>query len=166
MDSVPAASSPEPVVPGTRPVRSFEETSVGGTHHLGELQYAIMRVLWDEGEATVARVQERLSGGDEERDRALTTIATMLTKMEKKGVVDHELEGRQYVYRPIVSETAVHRSMVAELTERLFDGDVTALVSHLLEEQQIDAAELAELRRLIAAADRPRGGGGKERRRG
>jgi predicted transcriptional regulator len=133
-------------------------------HHLGKLQHAIMRVLWSEERATVARVRDVLAGeGD---GRALTTIATMLTKMEKKGVVDHELEGRQYVYRPIVSETAVHRSMVAELTERLFDGDVTALVSHLLEEQQIDAAELAELRRLIAAADRPRGGGGKERRRG
>jgi predicted transcriptional regulator len=133
-------------------------------HHLGKLQHAIMRVLWSVERATVARVRDVLAGeGD---GRALTTIATMLTKMEKKGVVDHELEGRQYVYRPIVSETAVHRSMVAELTERLFDGDVTALVSHLLEEQQIDAAELAELRRLIAAADRPRGGGGKERRRG
>lgn len=133
-------------------------------HHLGKLQHAIMRVLWSEGRASVARVREVLA--EEGDGRAPTTIATMLSKMEKKGVVDHELEGRQYVYRPLVSETAVHRTMVAELTERLFDGDVTALVSHLLEEQQIDADELAELRRLIAAADRTRGGGGKERRRG
>jgi predicted transcriptional regulator len=132
-------------------------------HHLGKLQHAIMRVLWNEGRATVARVRDALA--EEGDGRALTTIATMLTKLEKKGVVDHELEGRQYVYRPLVSETAVHRSMVAELTERLFDGDVTALVSHLLSEQQIDASELAELRRMIAATDRERGGG-KERRRG
>jgi len=132
---------------------------VGGTHHLGDLQYAIMRVLWDEGEATVARVQERLSSGDE-RDRALTTIATMLTKMEKKGVVTHTSVGRQFVYRACIEEKDVHRSMVAELTQRLFQGDFGALVSHLLTEQEIDKKELERLKGLIAEK------GGKEKRRG
>lgn len=132
---------------------------MGGTHHLGDLQYAIMRVLWDEGEATVARVQERLSSGDE-RDRALTTIATMLTKMEKKGVVTHTSVGRQFVYRACIEEKDVHRSMVAELTQRLFQGDFGALVSHLLTEQEIDKKELERLKGLIAEK------GGKEKRRG
>ena len=44
----------------------------------------------------------------------------------------------------------MHRSMVAELTAQLFDGDVTALVSHLLTEQEVDAGELTRLSRLIA----------------
>jgi predicted transcriptional regulator len=126
---------------------------------LGDLQYAIMRVLWDEGEATVARVQERLSSG-EERDRALTTVATMLTKMEKKGVVAHKSVGRQFVYRASIEEKDVHRSMVEELTQRLFRGDFSALVSHLLTEQEIDKKEVARLKALIALA------GGKEKRRG
>ena len=132
---------------------------MGGPHHLGDLQYAIMRVLWDEGEATVARVQERLSSG-EERDRALTTVATMLTKMEKKGVVAHKSVGRQFVYRATVAEKDVHRSMVEDLTQRLFRGDFSALVSHLLTEQEIDKKEVARLKALIALQ------GGKEKRRG
>lgn len=114
---------------------------------LGDLQLAILRVLWTQGEATVAEVHEALRS---ERDRALTTIATMLTKMEKKGVVGHRSAGRQFVYAATVSEREVRRSMVADLTERLFAGDVTALVSHLLSEQEIDPGELAALRRLIA----------------
>ena len=130
---------------------------MGGQHHLGDLQYAIMRVLWDEGEATVVRVQEALS---DDRDRALTTIATMLTKMEKKGVVSHRTDGRQFVYKATVSEKDVHRSMVSDLTERLFQGDFTALVSHLLTEQEIDAAELKRLKAMIAER------ASKERRRG
>ena len=112
------------------------------SHHLGELQLATMRVLWQQGEATVAQVHEALHG---ERSRALTTIATMLTKMEKKGVVAHRLEGRQFVYRPTVSEVAVQRSMVSELTAQLFEGDATALVNHLLSEREVDAAELGAL---------------------
>ncbi len=132
---------------------------MGGPHHLGDLQYAIMRVLWDEGEATVSRVQERLSSG-EERDRALTTVATMLTKMEKKGVVAHKNVGRQFVYRALIEEKSIHRSMVHELTQRLFRGDFSALVSHLLTEQEIDKEEVERLKSLIAEK------GVKEKRRG
>ena len=113
------------------------------SHQLGELQLAIMRVLWARGEATVAEVHRELDS------RALTTIATMLSKMEKKGVVDHRSEGRQFVYRPLVSEAQVQRTMVATLTDHLFEGDVSALVSHLLTEQEIDVDELERLRALI-----------------
>ena len=102
---------------------------MGDMHILGDLQYAIMRVLWDESEASAARVLEALPKADQ---RAPTTIATMLSKMERKGVVEHRVEGRVFVYRPTVSRQEVHRTMVGDLMDRLFEGDVTALVSHLL----------------------------------
>lgn len=121
------------------------------THHLGDLQLAIMRALWARGEATVAEVHEDL---EPERGLALTTIATMLAKLEKKGVAGHRADGRRFVYRPLVDESQVRRSMVAELTSQLFRGDVTALVSHLLSEHDIDPAELDELRSLIASRER------------
>lgn len=117
------------------------------SHRLGELQLAIMRVLWREGEATVAAVHDALK---DQGDRALTTIATMLKKMEAKGVVTHRTDGRQFVFRPTVSEEAVKRTMVRDLTSSLFAGDVAALVTHLIAEEGIDADELAELRAKIA----------------
>jgi predicted transcriptional regulator len=120
-------------------------------HHLGDLQLAIMRILWAQGEGTVAEVHEAL---EPERGLALTTIATMLTKMEKKGVVNHRAEGRKFIFRPRVSEGQVRRSMVADLTSQLFRGDVTALVNHLLSEHEIDAQELAQLREMIASRGR------------
>src|ERR1044071_7133722 len=120
-------------------------------HHLGDLQLAIMRVLWSHGEATVADVHEELEA---ERGLALTTIATMLTKMEKKGVVEHRAEGRRFIFRPTVSEGQVRRTMVSDLTSQLFRGDVTALVNHLLSEHDIEPGELAQLRALIAAREK------------
>ena len=116
------------------------------THHLGDLQFAIMRELWDRGEATVAEVHAALEA---ERGLALTTIATMLSKMEKKGVVEHRTEGRQFIYTPSVSEAAVTRNMVSEFTERLFRGDPTALVNHLLTAGEIDPKELEAIRQLV-----------------
>jgi len=121
------------------------------SHHLGELQYAIMRVLWRLGEASVAQVLQELPEDDR---RAVTTIATMLTKMERKGVVSHRAEGRTFLYRPEVSEVEVRRDMLAALTERLFQGDVAELVSHLIREGEVDASELARLEALIARRQR------------
>ena len=116
-------------------------------HTLGELQLAIMRVLWARSTASVAEVHQALP---ERHSRALTTIATMLSKMEKKGVVLHRSEGRRYIYAPTVSEEEVRRSMVAELTRRLFEGDFTALLTHLIDEHEIDAHDLERLKRRVA----------------
>ena len=123
-------------------------------HILGDLQHAIMQVLWQRNEGTVAEVHDALF---DERGLAPTTIATMLRKMEDKGVVAHRVEGRQFVYRPIVSEDAVRSSMVGELLERLFAGDPAALVSHLVADHDIDHDELERLRGLLNAND-----GGKD----
>lgn len=115
-------------------------------HRLGDLQLAIMRVLWERGEAAVAEVHAALS---DERALAPTTIATMLAKMEKKGVVTHRSEGRRFVYRATVTEDEVRRSMVGELTARLFEGDAAALMSHLIAEHDLDARALSRIKAQI-----------------
>ena len=146
------------------PSRSIEaepeiEPVGGGGVRLGKLQLAIMRVLWRRGEAAVSDVHEDLEA---DRGLAPTTVATMLAKLERKGVVAHRTEGRRFIYRPLVNEEQVRRSMVDDLTSQLFHGDVTAFVNHLLSEHSIEARELGELRSLIAARERglERPGGG------
>jgi len=121
-----------------------------GRAHLGDLQHAIMSVLWARGEAGAADVHRELRA---ERGLAFTTIATMLRKMEDKGVVAHRVEGRQFVYRPLVSEEEVRQSMVGDLVERLFGGDPRALVAHLVSEHEIDEQELDHLRHRVGGED-------------
>lgn len=116
------------------------------THRLGDLQLAIMRVLWTRGQATVADVHQALAP---ERSLATTTVATMLRKMEDKGVVTHDQAGRQFVYRPTVQQSDVRRHMVGDLIDRLFSGDAKALVNHLVTEGQIDQRELEVIRRIL-----------------
>lgn len=116
---------------------------------LGKLQLAIMRVLWRHGEATVADVHKAL---EPSHGLAPTTIATMLKKMEAKGAVAHRAEGRRFIYRAAVAEGDVRRSMVSDLTERLFGGSAAALASHLLDSHEVDSTELNELQRKLAEA--------------
>lgn len=122
-----------------------EEADAGGVS-LSELQLSLMRVLWTRGQASTAEVAEALRG---ERDLAHTTVATLLTRLEKRGLLSSRREGRALLYTPRVSEADVQRSMVGSLVDRLFAGRASALVSHLLEARGVDANELAELQALL-----------------
>ena len=119
---------------------------------LSALQLSLMRALWGSGQATAADVVQALR---EERGLAHTTVATLLTRLEKRGVVAAEREGRQIVYRPLVSESQVRQSMVSGLLTNLFEGRASDLLSHLIKRDEIGPEDLARIRRLL---DAPRGG--------
>ena len=116
-------------------------------YRLGDLQLKIMKVLWEQRAAGVAEVHQAL-GGD--GGLAYTTVATMLRKMEARGLVQHEAEGRRFIYRAAVRPEAVTRSMTGDVLERLFEGSLADLLSHLLATREVSREELLELERLIA----------------
>ncbi len=120
-------------------------------HRLAALQLAIMRVLWDRREATVGEVRDALAPG---RMLAYTTVGTMLAKMEEKGQVTHRSDGRVNIYRPKIKREQVSRLMVSDLAERLFEGDVTQMMCHLLDSRDVTRQELAELKKLIRQKER------------
>lgn len=124
----------------------MDDEAGAGEVSLSDLQLSLMRVLWARGEASTAEVAEALRG---ERDLAHTTVATLLTRLEKRGLLASRREGRALLYTPRVSEADVQRSMVGSLLDNLFAGRTSALVSHLLEARGVDAKELAELQVLL-----------------
>lgn len=124
---------------------------MSGLHHLTGLQIAMLRVLWQRGEASVAEIGEALRP---DRILAQTTVATVLSRLEKRGVVTHRREARQFLYRAAITEGDVRGSMVQELTERLFHGDVAELVNHLLAGRDIGANDLARVKQMIEAHEK------------
>ena len=120
---------------------------------LGELQLRILQVLWEAAEPLgVSEVRQRLKGAA----LAYTTVATMLRKMEARGLVIHREDGRKFLYSPDVTTDQVSQSISGDLVDRLFSGSLTDAVSHLLESRDVDEAELAELERMIRKRKRQR----------
>ena len=117
---------------------------------LTELQLEIMRILWARDGATVGEVHAALR----ERRLAQATIATLLRRMEAKGAVTHDKQGRQFVYRARITEPQARRSLVSEVADRLFKDQVPALINYLLAQRKIGAEELAEVKALIEAKER------------
>ena len=112
----------------------------------GDLETMVMKEVWRRGRATVHEVRDSLSS---HRKPAYTTILTTLRNLERKGFLDHELEGRSHAYIPKVDQETVARSSVRELLDRLFEGSPAQLVNALFDEEGMSMEQFETLRREI-----------------
>lgn len=113
-------------------------------------QLAVLRVLWDRSEATVTDVQQALHS---DRPLAATTIATLLSRLVRRGVVAYRTEGRQYVYRAVLTEREARQHALVEVAKGLFEGDIATLVSQLLSSHELRSGDLAKVKALIEAKE-------------
>ena len=117
-----------------------------GSLRLTAPQLALLKVLWERSEATVAEMQRALHA---ERPLAATTIATLLTRLEKRGIVAYRVEGRQYVYRAVLNERDAREHALVEVTQGLFEGDIATMVSQLLSSHELRPGDLARVKALV-----------------
>jgi len=110
------------------------------------LQLAVLDVIWEHGEASTHDVWSTVC---DQRPLALTTVATILSRLERKNVLLHRREGRHYVYRATMSREDVRRSKIRELTDTLFDGDPVDLLGHLVAANGIDDERRRRIRALL-----------------
>jgi predicted transcriptional regulator len=116
---------------------------------LSDLQLAVMRVLWDKREASAAEVQQAL---ERSRKLAITTVSTLLVRLEKKGVVNHRTDGRTFVYRPRVTELQMRRKTISSVIDNLFRGNPSEVVGQILSERDVSEEDLARMKKLIQDA--------------
>lgn len=108
-----------------------------------------MAVLWQRQTATVGEVMAALK---RKRTVSYSTVQTLLRILEMKGYVSHEKVERAFIYRPIVDERQARRRALRHLVRRLFDGSPSLLVLNVLDDEEIDPAELQRVRNLIKDA--------------
>ena len=115
-----------------------------------ELEF--LQVLWSKGEATTEDVMSALS--QQGRELADGTVRKMLSILMEKGFVSRRKQGRGYVYRPTVGREQAGRRLVADLLKRGFGGDAALMVAALIDSRSVDACDINEIKRLIAARTR------------
>jgi len=125
---------------------------------LGSAELEVLRVLWDRGESSVRDVLEALHSRG--RNVAYTTVQTMLTRLEQKGVVRSDKSVAAFVYRAVATREKVTRSRVRQVLDELFDGAAGPLVLQLIRSKALKPAEIDELQKLIDDLDGKNGAGG------
>ena len=113
---------------------------------LTDAEARVMAVLWARKEATVADVVGALK---QKRAVTYSTAHTMLRILETKGYVRHEKVARAFIYHPVVDERQARRRALKHLVSRLFNGSPSLLVLNVLDDEEMDPAELKRLKQLI-----------------
>ena len=113
---------------------------------LTEFQLNIMDVLWNRGEATINEVHEELR---REKKVARATVATMLIRLEKQGVIGMRKHDVLNIYFPLLGREETKQTMLRRLVDTLFEGDTTELVCHLLREGDYSADDVEKISALI-----------------
>ena len=114
-----------------------------------ELEQQVLSVLWDRGPSTVRAVMGALSDG---KERAYTTVLTVLQGMEKKGLVRHEQQGLAHVFAPEVSRDDVAQPLMKAWLRTIFGGQPSKVVQMLLDTGEVSPEELRQIRQIIDEA--------------
>lgn len=115
---------------------------------LTDAELRIMQIVWERGEATVGDVCERLRPKP-----ARNSVQTMLGILERKRYVRHRVEGRTFVYRPIVEKRDAGLKAIRKVLTTFYPGSRGALMLRLLNEEDAHPNQLKRLRRMIDESD-------------
>ncbi len=113
---------------------------------LGELQRAVIEVVWNLGEASVHQVRKELA---RKKKLAYTTVLTAMQKLERNGWLTHRRDGRIYIYRPTQTRTQAAVRSVRQMVRGLFKGDSRVLLQQLIEQEPLSKKDLDELRKML-----------------
>lgn len=111
-----------------------------------DAEFTVMECLWAESPLAAADISERLA---KTTGRSAATVKTLLSRLTEKRVIAAEVEGRRFLYRPLLSRESHARSAARSLLARLFDGRAAPLVAHLAEAGDLSAQDMRELEALI-----------------
>lgn len=112
---------------------------------LSDQQFQVVQALNKLGGASAREVQQEL----DHLGLAHTTIGTVMSRLEKKGILTSEVQGRERIYRCAVDEGSIRQTMVNSMISTLFKGDSKALMAYLISEGEFKIDELDELKEMI-----------------
>src|SRR5919206_951901 len=116
----------------------------------------VIKVLWDRGQGTVREVLETLRASG--RQWTYATVATLLDRLEAKGMVTSDRSELAFVYRPAISAQDVRQKRVSNLVDKLYEGEPGLLVLHLLKSHPLDPEQADQVRALLDRMNAERSG--------
>jgi BlaI family transcriptional regulator, penicillinase repressor len=118
---------------------------------LSRRERQIMDFLFERGKASVAEVLDGIPSPP-----GYSAVRATLRTLEQKGRVEHEEDGRAYIYRPTVKREAARKSALSHVLKTFFDGSAEQAVAALLEirRTKLSAVELDRMSKLVEHAKR------------
>jgi BlaI family penicillinase repressor len=118
-------------------------------NNISDAEWHVIKVLWDRGPLTAGQVVQAIAGSSHWRPR---TIKTLLGRLVRKGAVRCDVVDKRYLYRAAVTRRDATRREARSFLARVFDGALVPAVATFIQESDLSAEELDELRRMLVAS--------------
>ncbi len=113
---------------------------------LSNAEWEVMKPIWESGPLPARDVYAALPDG---HGWAYKTVKTLLSRLVAKGALEYDEVGNTYVYRAALTRDQVTREEMKGFVRRVLDGSLSPILSHFIEESEMDEEEIARLRRLL-----------------
>jgi BlaI family penicillinase repressor len=107
----------------------------------------VLKVLWDLSHATVREAMDTLRAAG--REWSYATVATLLDRLESKGLVTSDRRDLAFVYKPVISTHEVRQRRLTSLVDKLYQGEPGLLVLHLLKSHPLEPGQAKEVRSVL-----------------
>jgi predicted transcriptional regulator len=114
---------------------------------LGELEQLLMEFIWSQGPSTAEACRVALLPSRSLKD---STIRTVLRRLEEKGLLKHQVEGRTFFYQATQPRRHFAARAVQHIVERFCGGSVEQLLVGMVENKVLKQGDLEQLARRIA----------------
>ena len=121
---------------------------------ISQAESQVMEVFWRA--TTPLSADEVVAAMGNNRDWSAGTIRTFLTRLLKKKALAATLDGRRYLYRPLIRREDYVHEQSRDLIDRLFGGRIAPFITQFSERQDLSREEIAELKRLIKRLEHDR----------
>ncbi len=115
---------------------------------LTEAEWLVIKMVWELEPCTAPAVQEQLL---KSTGWTYSTVRTMMDRMAAKGALKARKEGKLTIYQSAVTREQAQKGEVFYTLKHVFNGALTPMVQCLLENNEVDADELAKIEALIQA---------------
>jgi predicted transcriptional regulator len=109
---------------------------------LSELEQNVMDIVWNHPRISATDVQSLLASKRILKD---STVRTILTRLEQKGFLEHDVEGRTFLYRGSEHPGRVAGRAVKQILDRFCHGSLESLLSGMVDDEMVDPDELRRI---------------------
>lgn len=116
------------------------------TPKISDSEWQVMKIIWKTKQCTAKHIIECMK---DKNDWKPKTIKTLISRLLKKEVIGFNVEGREYIYYPLIDEKECIKSESKSFLKKVYNGTFKAMLVNFIEDQELTKEDIDELKQIL-----------------
>ncbi len=120
---------------------------------ISESEWEVMKVVWEQAPCSASQIIAALNQGEKNAAWHPKTVKAFLNRLVRKKALGFKLDGRAYLYHPLVRQSECAEAASASFLDRVFGGSLQPMLAHFVERKRLSKEEIRELKKLLESQE-------------